>query len=527
MATLPAHPNLAHLRRQARDLLRAANAGDADAMRRLEGASDRLNLSTAQLVVAREYGFASWPRLKAEVEARTLDLAQKAEEFVQASVGDWTGRAARMLAETPELEGFDLATALVLGDAVRVRAELERDPEFATRIDGRTGWTALHAVCGSRWNRLDPARADGLVAVARQLLDAGARPETRTAWRPRRGGGKTALRCATGSASAGTGNEALIRLLLERGAVVEDHDLYLAAFADDDHRCLRLLLEHATDLAGIARMPLAAPISTNDVEGVRVLLEAGVDPRRYHTDDDRPGSAVYEAIAAGCPSELVELLLAYGGDPNAAGPDGRSPYRLATARGNRDLAELLHRHGANDDATPADRLLLACLQGDQTGMERQLANDPGLHDRLDEVLGDGIVLAGETGNTVAIGLMLDLGFPVDARIGENGGTALHPAAYAGSTDTVRLLLERGADIEARDSSWDSTPLGWAAVGSGFRPTQNPAADWIATVRTLIEAGAATHEITLSPDDPKPPSPEVAELLRHYGVGNEHRGTRPT
>jgi hypothetical protein len=49
MATLPAHPNLAHLRRQARDLLRAANAGDADAMRRLEGASDRLNLSTAQL----------------------------------------------------------------------------------------------------------------------------------------------------------------------------------------------------------------------------------------------------------------------------------------------------------------------------------------------------------------------------------------------------------------------------------------------------------------------------------------------
>ena len=35
---------------------------------------------------------------------------------------------------------------------------------------------------------------------------------------------------------------------------------------------------------------------------------------------------------------------------------------------------------------------------------------------------------------------------------------------------------------------------------------------------LIEAGASTHEITLSPDDPKPPSPEVADLLRQHGVG---------
>jgi ankyrin repeat protein len=518
MATLPAHPNLDHLRRQARDLLRAADAGDGDAVRRLEGASERLNLSAAQLAVAREYGFASWPKLKAEVDARTLDLAQRAEEFCQASVGDWTGRAARLLAATPEIAGYDFATAVVLGDAERVRIELQREPELATRPDARSGWTALHAVCGSRWNRLDPTRTDGLVAVARLLLDAGAQIETRTAWRPRRGAGRTPLRCATGSASIGAGNEALIGLLLERGARVEDHDLYLAAFGDDDHRCLRLLLDHTTDLAGVAKMALAAPISTGDVGGVRLLLEAGADPRRYHTDDDRPGSAAYEAIAAGCPFELVELLLVHGGDPSAVGPDGRSPYRLATARGRRDLAELLRRHGADDDATPADRLLFACLQHTRTDVERQLANDPGLRDRLAEVLGDGIVLAAETGNTAAVGLMLDLGFPVDARVGEHGGIALHPAAYAGSTDTVRLLLDRGADIEARDSNWNSTPLEWATIGSGFRPRQNPGADWIATVRTLIEAGASTHEITLSPDDPKPPSPGVAQLLREHGVG---------
>jgi hypothetical protein len=525
MATLPAHPNLDHLRRQARDLLRAANAGDGDALRRLEGVSDRLNLSAAQLAMARAYGFASWPSLKAEVEARTLDLAQKAEAFCQASVGDWTGRAARMLAETPELAEYDFATAVVLGDAARVRAELERDPELAIRTDARSGWTALHAVCGSRWHRLDPARTDGLVAVARLLLGAGARLDAMTAARPRRGGGRTALRCATASASTGAGNEPLIRVLLERGAVVEDHDLYLVAFGDDGHRCLRLLLDHTTDVAEIARMALAAPISTSDVEGVRLLLDAGADPRRYLTDDERPGSAVYEAISAGCPSELVELLLSHGGDPNAPGPDGHSPYRLATAQGRRDLITLLRRSGAGDDATAADHLAFACLQADQPDVQRQLADDPGLRDRLDEVLGDGIVPATETGNTAALALMLDLGFPIDARVGENGGTALHSAAYAGSADTVRLLLDRGADIEARDRSWDSTPLNWATVGSGQRPRQNPAADWIATVRTLIDAGAATNEITLSPDDLKPPSPEVAELLREHGVGGEQPGDR--
>jgi hypothetical protein len=38
------------------------------------------------------------------------------------------------------------------------------------------------------------------------------------------------------------------------------------------------------------------------------------------------------------------------------------------------------------------------------------------------------------------------------------------------------------------------------------------------VRTFVDAGASLEEITLSPDDLKPPSAEVAELLRGYGVG---------
>ena len=75
--------------------------------------------------------------------------------------------------------------------------------------------------------------------------------------------------------------------LLERGAVPGDHDLYLAGFADDNHECLRLLLFHATDVAQLARMALAAPVSLNDAEGLHLLLEAGADPNATPTTPTR------------------------------------------------------------------------------------------------------------------------------------------------------------------------------------------------------------------------------------------------
>jgi hypothetical protein len=51
---LPEHPDLRHLRDQAKDLLRA---GRAD------------SLAKALFAIARQYGFASWPKLKAHVES--------------------------------------------------------------------------------------------------------------------------------------------------------------------------------------------------------------------------------------------------------------------------------------------------------------------------------------------------------------------------------------------------------------------------------------------------------------------------
>ena len=76
-AKLPPNPNLHQLRRQGHELLRAFRAGEEEALSRiasnfpkLEGESPErireatLGLRDALLVVAREYGFSSWPNLQ-------------------------------------------------------------------------------------------------------------------------------------------------------------------------------------------------------------------------------------------------------------------------------------------------------------------------------------------------------------------------------------------------------------------------------------------------------------------------------
>lgn len=70
MSALPGRPDLDQLRRQARELLRAAAASDEEALRRIRAVSEKQTLSAAQLAIAREHGFPSWPKLRAEVLRR-------------------------------------------------------------------------------------------------------------------------------------------------------------------------------------------------------------------------------------------------------------------------------------------------------------------------------------------------------------------------------------------------------------------------------------------------------------------------
>ncbi len=75
---LPERPDAGQLRRLAKELRAAARAGDPGTVQRLRQHIDddpaTVSLSAAQLVVAREHGFASWPRLMEHLEARRLGL---------------------------------------------------------------------------------------------------------------------------------------------------------------------------------------------------------------------------------------------------------------------------------------------------------------------------------------------------------------------------------------------------------------------------------------------------------------------
>src|SRR5258708_32689743 len=71
--TLPAHPDLDQYKKQAKDLARNCRSGLPEALTRLQShhpkhAQAPISLTAAQLVIAREHGFASWPKFAAHIE---------------------------------------------------------------------------------------------------------------------------------------------------------------------------------------------------------------------------------------------------------------------------------------------------------------------------------------------------------------------------------------------------------------------------------------------------------------------------
>jgi ankyrin repeat protein len=479
MSVLPEHPDLEQARRQAKELLRDARAGDGEARRRLGAVSAPLTLAGAQLALAREFGLPSWGALVREIEARTASIPEHVLRFVRCSVNLQIGVAARMLHENPALADSGFPAAVVLGDAARVRFELGRDPGVATRGDIGSGWTALHLACASRFH-LDPSRAAGLAEVVRLLLDAGAEIDRETGrgrcWRP--------LECAVTSANSSANNEPIIRLLLDRGAPVRSETLVAALYAAGGTWCLELLTAHAGGPPGLFTEALVEALRQSDSDAVAILLTAGADP-------------------------------------DAPGPDGRSARRQALTMGIAPTGLLGPSHG-----DPAERLLEAIATGEVETARSLTRAVPGLVDRLAPADHEALVEAAERGRVSSVRLMLELGFPVDAHrevTDSDGATALHAAAWAGSAETVALLLDHGADVRARDSRWQSEPLAWALVGSGEAPEYAPSPDWAATVALLLDAGATLDGIALDPNEPKQPSAAVLELLRSRGLIDREDG----
>jgi ankyrin repeat protein len=499
--SLPERPDLGQLRRRAKELRDAARSGDAAAVQRFarhyqSARNEAVSLAAAQLVIARELGFSSWPRLKAAIDDAASGRGVPA--FVAASVEGRLRQASDILCADPGIVGRSLLAATVLGDADAVREMLAADPEAAVAIDDERGWPPVLYACYSRWHQIDPGRAPGMAEVVRLLLRAGASPNTNDGGRPRY---RSALR-----GSVEVNNPDITEALLDAGASPDPGQPIGEAVGHRDHRCLRLLLSHGARVAGT--WALGAAVHNDDPIAMSLLLDAL--PAGAGEAAGMATQALPEA-AADASLPVVAALLDAGADPNATSEGGVSALRLAVRAGKDDTAARLRASGAAEDSTDTDRFIGACLSADREAAGRLLADHPDLPGRLTDEDRVVIVDAAAFRSADTLALMLDLGFPVHAR-NSFGEQPLHNAAYHGNATAVRLLLEAGADVDARDGRFDATPLAFATVGSGER--DGKPGSWIETVRLLIEAGASLQDVWISG---KPPSAEVMSLLRRYGI----------
>src|SRR5262245_9493680 len=112
---LPDHPDLRHLKDQAKDLLRAGQAA---------------SLANAQFQVARQYGFASWPKLKAHVES-----LQSVGQLKQAIDSNDVDRVKQLMTRTPDLHraplGYGKNGPLTWGAECRVPREAPSEARLA------------------------------------------------------------------------------------------------------------------------------------------------------------------------------------------------------------------------------------------------------------------------------------------------------------------------------------------------------------------------------------------------------------
>jgi ankyrin repeat protein len=484
---MPDRPDLDRFRQQARALQGAVRAGDPAAVARVDrqhpgaaaGDPGSFRLSTAQLVVAREYGFASWPRLRRYLDVvaeygwdnaqSAVPASDPAAEFCRLACLTYTredgpdrwARARGILTEHPGLTRASIWAAAAAGRPDDVRRLLAEQPGRAVERGGPWRWRPL---CYLAYSRVDPqVPADAVLSVARQLLAAGADPNEGylfTGLSP----AFTLLTGVFGSGELGPRRQPshphwrpLARLLLDAGADPNDAQaLYNRMFASDNEH-LELLFGyglgrgdggpwkaragHLVDgPAVLLRTQLRWAVEHNQAERVRLLVEHGVDFRSAYLGDGpawRPG-------------------------------DGRTPAELARLNGYPEIADYLVAQGAPaPDPDPVSDLIAAVLRADVSTVEQIRAEHPEVVSEARRSRPGLIVWAAARAPVRAVELLVELGFEVnalgraDAPVEEPWETALHHSAGTGDLGLTRRLLELGADRGIRDKRFDATPLDWA------------------------------------------------------------------
>jgi ankyrin repeat protein len=512
---MPTHPefsrlNLEYYRKQAKSLSKAAKAGDADALSRLTqhaGASSRRRSSApgsiawalheAQLVVAREQGFASWARFKAFLEQSNLDFQGLVAAFIDEALSD-LGRASKMLAKHPEIEKAGFHVSLVLGDLERVQGAVDESPALLSTKGGPRKWPPLLYVCFSRFAGGESSRSGAIVETAKLLLQRGADPN---ASYPFDESPHSLLSCLYG-ATGYNNNPALGLVVLKAGANPNDNESLYHSTEHADLACLLLLLEHGASPA--ATNALNHMLDREDPEGLRLLLDAGANPNEINQQGE---NSLHWAVWRGRSVRVVAALLDKGVALDARRNDGRTAFAMTVLSGQTDVAALLRERGANTELPEIDRFLGACASADPQDLKRLLTDIPqALQEPENERLLPDLAM---NHRTSAVRVLLAAGLPVNAR-GELGATALHWACWKGYADTAKLLIEHGASLTIEDQQYQGTPPGW--FGHGVQNCNESGGDYPEVARLLIAAGAAIPTVDLPTG-----KADVDAVLRQHGL----------
>jgi ankyrin repeat protein len=448
---LPSAPSLEQLRKRAKELLRAHRTGDPEALERVAAHHPRarggdLKLSDAQLVIAREHGFPSWPKLRAyadRVAAHGPDLQHPFHD----DLDYYEGRAGGLLASAQDGTPGAVA-ALERLNAPQTRAGARA---AVARMHGFSSWAALR-------RHVVELRRDGGEPFAR-------------AYRALEAHDLDALRGLL---------DRFPDLVAARGT--NDNDLLNMAGATCDERTVRLLLERGADPAranahGWTPLHHAAYVGLPELAAL--LLDAGAPAAAEARGTG--GTPLVVALFWGH-AQTAELLAARG---------GVHPGNLRTAAGLGNVAGIDRLAGTpqggaqrgfyrphsgfpawrpTDDPQEAlDEALAWAARNDRLeALDALVAR--GANPDADVYRGTALAWAAATGRADAIRRLAALGADPDARATfggpDHGGgiTALHLAAQNGAIEAIRALLEAGADPTVRDALHGGMPADWAAHG---------------------------------------------------------------
>ncbi|RDL51517.1 hypothetical protein BLJAPNOD_02651 [Ensifer sp. M14] len=451
---LPANATLESIRKQAKAFHKALKAGDAAARQRTlpyfnEPAA--IGLQDAQLVIAREFGFSSWTRLKTHLERAQSgkpSTEQLANRFLALATVSYFGdiaadperyaQAKALLEEHPEIAGESIHVAAALGDGDAIDRWLDQDPNLAGKRGGPYDWEPLLYAAYARV----PGRSS--LAAAERLVARGA--DANPFWMDDGQFRFTALTGVFGQGEAGKERQpehpdcsAFAELLLKAGARANDSQALYNRMFEPDNTCLELLLRHG--------------LSAKDRNNWLVREDGDLIENSQTVFDYQLAWALEKRMA-----ERVRLLVEHGADVNRT-VKGRTPYQWAVLGGHASLAEYLVAHGATvAELTDVDRLARAIAEGDVTAAKALVAGDGTLVSRTQAAHPAILHEAAGENHEVQAALMLSLGFDVNRMTSR---TPLHEAALHGHIDMAKLLLEHGANAMARDPYHHAPPIGWA------------------------------------------------------------------